>query len=285
VSALLGRTRAGSVVSSGRGRVEVSLVRASAPIAGTTFDGIHGPVGALIGPSLPRSKARPGYQHSWTLDISSALPPHSLELRPQWARDSLPAASYTTDDPRRMVAGQQLTATVAATPNLTVNVPASLRPSSTAATAPGHMAAPKAKKPPWLQLPEPSRCRLAASPACGACSSCPSSLAPTLDLTSSVLCYRQSPFHASLPRPVPHECLARHVAGAASPANGIMYAALGLYALCPPVPSSWRGFPRGAQVALHKGPANLSLVPSRGGKTWSFNKHDGMRMPCNHTQN
>jgi hypothetical protein len=45
----------------------------------------------------------------------------------------------------------------------------------------------------------------------------------------------------------------------------------------PPVPSSWRGFPRGAQVALHKGQANLSPVPSRGGKTWSTNKHDGMR--------
>lgn len=38
-------------------------------------------------------------------------------------------------------------------------------------------------------------------------------------------------------------------------------------------PSSWPGFPRGAQVALHKGPASLLQLVSRvGAKTWSFNK-------------
>ncbi|KAF2679818.1 hypothetical protein K458DRAFT_114416 [Lentithecium fluviatile CBS 122367] len=45
-------------------------------------------------------------------------------------------------------------------------------------------------------------------------------------------------------------------------------------------PRAGVAFTRGAQVALHKGPASLPQVVSRGEKTWSFNNHDCMQMPC-----
>jgi hypothetical protein len=268
-----------SVVSSGRGRVEVGLVRASAPIAGTAFDGIHSPVCTLIGPSLPRSNARPGYQHSWRSPLRYRRTAWSCARCGQNdktsagfiynRRSSAHGRGIATDGNGRRNAQSH---------RQRPGVPPPSTDSSDSARPHGSA---KSKNPSSLQLPGPSRCRLAASPVVHAAPAQAPSHRPS---TSPPACCATGIHHSTLrflscaPRVSCSPCRRRCL-----PANGIMRAALGPSALCPPVPSSWRGFPRGAQVALHKGPANPSPVPSRGGKTWTFNKHDGMRMPCNHT--